>query len=66
MTVREMVEKHLKDNGYDGLGGDGCGCILADLIPCVDAPIEHCEAGHRVPCDCGEECNFHIVPGKRP
>jgi len=41
MTTKEIVEKHLWENGYDGLysdsehfGEDGCGCYLGDLFPC--------------------------------
>jgi hypothetical protein len=34
MTVKEIIEKHLKENGFDGLSGDCCGCALGDLMPC--------------------------------
>ncbi len=66
-TVLEMVEQHLKANGYDGLFSDGvCGCELGDLAPC-DEFRNDCEAGYRVDgChpDCGDGCDFHIRPDK--
>jgi hypothetical protein len=35
MTGKEIIEKYLKENGFDGLcGGYCCGCTLDDLIPC--------------------------------
>ena len=34
MTVKDIVTKYLKDNGYDGLCGDACGCGLDNLFPC--------------------------------
>lgn len=37
MTLREIIEKYLKDNSYDGLlhGEYECGCGLDDLFPCI-------------------------------
>jgi hypothetical protein len=29
-----IIEKYLKDNGYDGLCKEDCGCKLDDLAPC--------------------------------
>jgi hypothetical protein len=34
MTVEEIIEKYLKENGFDGLAGDCCGCALGDFMPC--------------------------------
>ena len=54
MTIKEIVEQHLKDNGFDGLysddvcfGQDGCGCRLGDLFPCDPAwcDITQCKPG---------------------
>jgi len=43
MTVKEIVEEYLDENGYDGLysddscfGEDACGCRSDDLFPCDD------------------------------
>lgn len=56
MTIKEIVEKYLFDNGFDGLTNcDGCGCLLYDLMPC-DGSCEQCQPGYIVDCDhaCGE------------
>ena len=34
MTVKEIIINYLKENGYDGLCGDCCGCGLDDFQPC--------------------------------
>jgi len=55
MTVKEIIVKYLKENGYDGLRHpDGeCGCEINDLGPC-DGTLDNCEPGYKVKCDCGE------------
>ena len=60
MNVR--VLEYLKKNGFDGLFNDNgeCACDLADLCPCDSEGIEECQPGHKKPCDCGEEHEFHI------
>jgi hypothetical protein len=64
MTVREIIGKHLKDNGFDGLySPDGeCACEIADLMPC-EGCCDRCEPGYRTQCDCGDH-DYHIS-GKR-
>ena len=43
MTVKEIVEKYLKDNGFDGLYQDDiCGCLSNDLAPCCESFITCC------------------------
>ena len=68
MTIEEIIKEYLKEKGFDGLRGDHCGCELADLMPCeglgLEEPIGLCEPGYKVPCDCGDGCNFHIVKTK--
>ena len=45
MTVLEIVEKYLRDNGYDGLYLPGeCACKIGDLAPCGEIN-EDCRAG---------------------
>ena len=34
MTVKEMVASYLRQNGFDGLCSDDCGCGLDHLFPC--------------------------------
>jgi len=69
-TVKEIVEKYLQENGYDGLFNSSgeCACKIGDLIPCWSEGLENCRAGHLVPCPgpehceaaaCGESC-WHI------
>lgn len=70
MTVLDMVREALQRDGYDGLSNYliGCACRLDDLASC-DEPSRDCEAGWERPgCDegCGDGCDFHIVPGRRP
>ena len=67
ITVREIVQKFLEDNNYDGLGCDYCSCEVSDLMPCDDEQFSYaCWAGYKVPCP-GEEvcehggCDFHIA-----
>lgn len=64
MNVKEIVYSYLINNKYDGLFCEDCGCQVNDLMPCNNV-IDHCEAGHKVPCDpetCGANgnCEFHI------
>ena len=60
-TVRDMVKAALIARGYDGVhsqGGD-CGCSIDDLGACCELS-EHCIAGYRCPCDCGDHHDYHI------
>ena len=56
MTVREIVARYLRANGFDGLYNDvGCGCDLSDLMPC-DGPSDMCEPSFRTYCpNCGDD-----------
>ena len=67
-TVGDILEAWLRANGYDGLADEygECGCELADLVPCGGPNTESCVAGHRIECLCGEGCEWHMAPGKRP
>ncbi len=47
MTVLEIIQKYLKDNGYDGLAGDECGCGFDNLATC-DTPLA-CNPGWKCP-----------------
>ncbi len=59
MNLKEIVKKHLEDNGYDGLfndaiGNPGCGCGLDDFMPCDEPGIE-CEPAYKNKCKgCGK------------
>jgi len=61
MTVKEIIIKYLKENGYGGLchtGGECC-CKVEGLFPC-EALHENCETGYKKLCDeCSEqECDY--------
>ena len=69
-NVQEIVEAHLKANGYDGLYNfvGECGCEVSDLDPgnCFEAS---CEPGYKEPCtgdNCplDGDCDWHISPKK--
>ena len=65
MTVLEMIEHYLRENGYDGLYNPGeCACLVGDLAPCGEVGHD-CMAGMRksgcAP-GCGQGCSFHVVP----
>ena len=36
MTIREIIKKHLEDNGFVGLCSYECGCDIDDLMPCME------------------------------
>lgn len=55
MNLRNIVEKWLKDNNYDGLAGDCCGCELNDLMPC-DEPNAECQPVYKRICPGEEKC----------
>lgn len=48
MTAKEIIIKYLKDNGFDGLCGEDCGCGIDDLAPC-DMPMD-CEPAYKHIC----------------
>lgn len=56
MNLREIAKKWLKENGYDGLAGENCGCFLDDLMPCDEPSIE-CRPGYKVVCPGEDKCD---------
>jgi len=66
VNVADMVAEYLKKNKFEGLcdtNGE-CGCELDDLFPCESKGVDQCEPGYKVPCSCGEGCDFHISTKK--
>jgi hypothetical protein len=68
MTVKDIVAKWLKENGYDGLAREDCGCQLDDLFACDgymdgSSEVEKCEAAMNSECPGPEECEWSEVPG---
>ena len=60
ITAEQIIKTYLTNNGYDGLFyEDECACLSSDLAPCGHIQTD-CKPGHRMDCDCGEDCNFHV------
>ena len=51
MNIKEIIQKHLRENGFDGLFNDyaECGCKTDDLVPCDCVNINDCEPGYLRP-----------------
>ena len=68
--IRDIVAEWLETNGYDGLAGDACGCLLSDIMPCDYPSMYDCVPGYKVPCPGGDECpadgdcDWHVVEHK--
>lgn len=62
-TVREIIEKYLRENGFDGIYNSDleCGCKLDDLGPCEGCVVD-CSPGHVIYCGC-KDPNWHIGGG---
>lgn len=62
MNVREMLEKSLRENGFDGLVHEEgeCACQIGELVPC-ESDFTSCHPGYKVACQCGNGCDFHIT-----
>lgn len=69
VTVRQVVREYLVAKGIDGLVdcSIGCGCVVADLMPCDGGGFD-CEAARRVD-RCGDpecegcvEVGWHLEP----
>ena len=61
-TVRDIVESHLRANGFDGLANSEieCGCIVGDLMPCGSPDPCECIVGRNT----GTDDEFWIEPVK--
>lgn len=71
MTIKEIVEKYLKEHGFGGLFSPSCECACrnSDLFPCEgDYMSTDCEPGYEVPGNGdevdGEEIDFYIRRAK--
>lgn len=64
MDVRQIIEAHLVENGFDGLFYPGeCSCVRGDIAPCGNISLD-CKPGYTVPCSCGASAHTHIGPHK--
>jgi len=65
MTVKEIIEKYLQDNRFDGLCGDDCGCGLGeDFMPCMGEGSDICEPAYKIVCTPGGEYDEIFVVDK--
>lgn len=46
-TVADIIADYLRINGYDGLYGEECACLLSDLFPCGGEYALECYPGIR-------------------
>jgi hypothetical protein len=54
ITVKQIVIKYLKANGYDGLAGDECGCSGDGLMDC--GGCADCVPGTKIVCSTRNYC----------
>lgn len=61
MKVKEIVEKYLRENGYEGLFAPGeCACIISELMPCERVSALYCQPGIIYPADPESEFGFMV------
>jgi len=59
LCVKMIVEKYLKEHGYDGLCNGGCGCGLGDDFMRCERDLGNgciyadCEPAYKCLCECG-------------
>ena len=66
-TVKQIMETWLPANGYEGLAGDECGCVVGDLCPCGEGGMD-CVPGHKgkIPPEWADEgADYFMRPGRR-
>jgi hypothetical protein len=65
MNVKEIIEKYLRENEFDGLfhADSECACLIDDLCPCEDR-FDGCEPGYKVSDPSGE--NDWIIQEDKP
>lgn len=51
LSVKAILERWLKNRGYQGLCTDECGCDLYDLFPCGECQGGKCRAAYRFDCE---------------
>lgn len=44
MNIKFYLEQRLSLDGYDGLFTDGCSCLVSNIAPCGESPLD-CEPG---------------------
>jgi hypothetical protein len=64
-SLHDIAKEWLEAHGCHGLADEfgECYCTLGDFMPCGSPNAEGCVAGHRVECQCGQDCEYHVAPG---
>jgi len=71
LDIEEIITAYLVANGFDGLAGDECGCVIGDLFPC-DCANPRCVPGYRHDCvtaDCTFTewgTHYHVTESREP
>jgi len=60
MDIKEITYEYLRENEFDGLFCDECGCKLDDLMPCSE-PSPRCEPGYIQDCSKCEYYDFESL-----
>ena|GEM_PF-3404563 len=47
MNVKQIIKNYLKENGFDGLCCNSCGCGLNKLFDCDGDGMEKCQPGYK-------------------
>lgn len=55
-SMREYVARKLREDGFDGLAGEDCGCGVDDLMPCCE-PWSDCTPAFKW--ECSAPCDIH-------
>ncbi len=58
MTCNDIIVQYLKYNGFDGLCGDECCCVIEDLSPFDCCDWKDCEPGYKIPCPGEGKCDY--------
>ena len=55
-SIKDVILEYMKEHGYTGLVGDGCGCGIDNIGICENS-ISECEFGYACTPDCDRcEC----------
>lgn len=66
MTIKELIIKYAKENGYTGLYNTEleCGCSLSEDYPLCNNICYYCEFGYVTECvNCNEKDFCHLHKG---
>jgi len=62
LIVKDIVVEYLEKNGFDGLMHDNDCCCSTNNI--CDDMTSDCQPAYKIPCDCEDDCDFHMTRTK--